>query len=86
MYNAAWYAWTKGNATEAVQLSRMSMEVRKKIRDQEHKETLRSMGMVSLAYDSGGSAGGSRGAGGGSDGDQEEGAGRGASTYADQHE
>ena len=35
---------------EAIQLFRTAMEVRKKILDQEHEETLRSMRMVGLAY------------------------------------
>ena len=54
MYNAAWYAWTKGDAAEAVQLSRTSMEVRKKILGQEHRKTLSSMRMVGSAYNLGG--------------------------------
>jgi len=54
MYNAAWYAWRKGNAVEAVQLSKTALEVRKKILGQEHEETLRSMGMVGSAYSLGG--------------------------------
>ncbi|KAI4192103.1 MAG: hypothetical protein LQ350_008700, partial [Teloschistes chrysophthalmus] len=54
MYNAAWYAWRKGNVIEAIQLSRTAMEVRTKILGQEHEETLRSMGMVGLAYNLGG--------------------------------
>ena len=53
MYNAAWYALTKGNAADAIQLSRTSMELRKKIFGQEHMKTLSSMGMVGLAYDLG---------------------------------
>ncbi|KAL8795910.1 MAG: hypothetical protein Q9195_001654 [Heterodermia aff. obscurata] len=54
MYNAAWYAWARGNAVEAVQLSKVSMEVRKKMLGQEHMETLSSIGMVGLAYNLGG--------------------------------
>jgi len=54
MYNDAWYAWGKGNAVEAVQLSKTALEVRKKILGQEHEETLTSMGMVGLAYSLGG--------------------------------
>jgi len=54
MYNAARYAWTKGNAADATQLSRRALEVRKKIFGPEHKKTLSSMGMVGLAYSLGG--------------------------------
>ncbi|KAL8740320.1 MAG: hypothetical protein Q9190_006965 [Brigantiaea leucoxantha] len=53
-YNAAGYTWSKGDAVEAVQLSKKALEVRKKILGQEHKETLSSMGMVGLAYRLGG--------------------------------
>ncbi|KAI4086070.1 MAG: hypothetical protein L6R37_008444, partial [Teloschistes peruensis] len=54
MYNAAWYAWRKGDAVEAVQLSRRALDVRKKILGPEHKGTLTSMGLVGLAYSLGG--------------------------------
>ncbi|KAL8635242.1 MAG: hypothetical protein Q9228_007247 [Teloschistes exilis] len=54
MYNAASYAWRKGDAVEAVQLSRRALDVRKKILGPEHKGTLTSMGMVGLAYGLGG--------------------------------
>lgn len=54
MYNAAWYALRKGNTVEAVQLSKTALEVRKKILGQEHEKTLRSMGMVGLAFSLGG--------------------------------
>ncbi|KAI4194623.1 MAG: hypothetical protein LQ350_007678 [Teloschistes chrysophthalmus] len=54
MYNAASYAWRKGDAVEAVQLSRRAFDVRKKVLGSEHKETLTSMGMVGLAYGLGG--------------------------------
>ena len=54
LHNAAWYAWRMGSITEAVNLSKITMKVRKKILGQEHKETLSSIGMVSLAYGLGG--------------------------------
>ena len=54
LYNAAWYAWKKGNITEAVNLSEIVMEVRKKILGEEDKETLSSMGMAGRAYSLGG--------------------------------
>ena len=54
LYNAAWYMWTIGSITEAVNLSEMAMKVRKKILGQEHEETLRSMGMVGSVYNLGG--------------------------------
>ena len=47
LHNAAWYAWTKGNMTEAVILSKIAMEVRQKILGHEDEKTLSSMGMVS---------------------------------------
>ena len=50
MHNAAWYSWRKGSITEAVDLSKIAMKMRKKRLGQEHKETLASMGMLSLAY------------------------------------
>ena len=54
LHNIAWYSWRKGSITEAVDLSEMAMEARKKILGQEHEETLSSMGMVGLAYSLGG--------------------------------
>ena len=50
LHNAAWYAWSKGRATEAVDLSEMAMKVRKERLGQEHKETLDSMNMLGIAY------------------------------------
>ncbi len=44
------YSWRKGSITEAVDLSEIAMKMRKKRLGQEHKETLGSMGMLSLAY------------------------------------
>ena len=52
--NAAWYAWRKGSITEAVDLSKTAMKVRKRILGQEHEETLNSMSIVGLAYSLGG--------------------------------
>ena len=54
LYNAANYAWRKGSVTEAIDMSRAALDVQKKILGQEHKKTLSSMGLVSLAYHSGG--------------------------------
>ena len=54
LYNAAWYAWTTGSITEAVDLSEITMKVREKLLGQEHEETLRSISMVGLAYNLGG--------------------------------
>ena len=54
MHNAAWYSWRKGSIIEAVDLSEIAMKTRKKILGQEHKKTLASMGMLSLAYGLGG--------------------------------
>ena len=54
LHNAARYSWRKWSITEAVDLSEIAMKIRKKILGQEHKETLASMGMLSLAYGLGG--------------------------------
>ena len=54
LYNAAWYAWRRGNVADAEKMSIKAMKVRKKIFGQEHKETLSSMGMVGLVYNLGG--------------------------------
>ena len=54
MHNVAWYAWSKGSAVEAIQLSETALEVRKKILGQEHEKTLTSMGMVCSSYNLGG--------------------------------
>ncbi|KAF2804598.1 putative kinesin [Mytilinidion resinicola] len=50
LHNAAWYAWTVNNRAEAEEMAIQAMEVRKKIFGWEHKDTLDSMAMVSLAY------------------------------------
>jgi tetratricopeptide (TPR) repeat protein len=50
LYNAAWYAWLRGNYSDAEKLSVKSMKVRKKLLGQDDIETLRSQGMVALAY------------------------------------
>ena len=54
LYNAASYAWGKGSMTEAVDLSEIAIEVRKKVLGQEHQETLGSMNLASLIYVMGG--------------------------------
>ena len=50
LYNAAWYAWQRGSASDAEKMSVKSMKVRKKLLGGEQKETLSSMTMVGLAY------------------------------------
>ncbi|KAI4254529.1 MAG: hypothetical protein LQ352_003037 [Teloschistes flavicans] len=50
MYNAARYAYEKGNTAEAVQLSRTALEVNEKVYGHEHENTLASMGMLGSAY------------------------------------
>ena len=50
LYRAAWYAWRKGNGTEAEKMSVMAMNTRKKLLGQEHEKTLSSMAMVGLTY------------------------------------
>src|SRR5271170_5802516 len=54
LYNAAWYAWRRGNVADAEKMLINAMKARKKMLGQEHKETLSSMGMVGLAYHLGG--------------------------------
>jgi tetratricopeptide (TPR) repeat protein len=49
LYKAAWYAWQRGRAGEAEQMSVVSMEVRREVLGEEDAETLRSMGMVGIA-------------------------------------
>ncbi|PVH92479.1 hypothetical protein DM02DRAFT_699773 [Periconia macrospinosa] len=49
LYNAAWYAWQKGNVGDAEKLSAKSMKVRKKLLGKEHRDTLSSMAMAGLA-------------------------------------
>jgi tetratricopeptide (TPR) repeat protein len=54
LYKAAWYAWQRGRAGEAEQMSVMSMEVRSEVLGEEHAETLISMEIVGLAKALGG--------------------------------
>ena len=54
LYNAAWYVWSQGNITEAVDLSEKAMKVRGELLGQEHEETLDSISMAGLAYKLGG--------------------------------
>ncbi|KAF2464373.1 uncharacterized protein BDR25DRAFT_96892 [Lindgomyces ingoldianus] len=49
LYNAAWYAWQKGNVGDAEKLSVRSMKVRKKLLGKEHTDTLSSTAMAGLA-------------------------------------
>jgi len=80
LYNAAWYAWTRGVVADAERMSMMSMKARKKLLGPEHSKSLSSMAMVGLAYQLGG-----RRAGGAGDGDEKEGVGRGAPRHGGQH-
>ncbi|KAF1969172.1 TPR-like protein [Bimuria novae-zelandiae CBS 107.79] len=50
LYRAAWYAYTKGSATDAKKLGVKSMKTQMKILGQEHEDTVRSMVVVGLAY------------------------------------
>ena len=54
LYNAAHYAWTKGNIVDAEKMSLKAMNTRAKLFGQEHDETLNAMAMVGLAYSLGG--------------------------------
>jgi tetratricopeptide (TPR) repeat protein len=50
LYNAAWYAWRTGNVLDAERMAVEAMEVDKKVLGPQHKDTIRSMVMVGLAY------------------------------------
>jgi tetratricopeptide (TPR) repeat protein len=50
LYNAAWYAWESGSASDAEKMSAASMKIRMKQNGTEHKDTLASMAMVAIAY------------------------------------
>ncbi|KAM0168838.1 hypothetical protein ACHAPF_010602 [Botrytis cinerea] len=52
LYKAGWYAWQMGNGKDAEKLSVKSMKVRKKIFGREHDDTLNSMAIVGLVYES----------------------------------
>ncbi|OAL56172.1 hypothetical protein IQ07DRAFT_498538, partial [Pyrenochaeta sp. DS3sAY3a] len=49
LYNAAWYAWQKGNIGDADEFSRKSMEAMRKILGPEHVDTLSSTAMAGIA-------------------------------------
>ncbi|KAH8800727.1 hypothetical protein F5884DRAFT_535147 [Xylogone sp. PMI_703] len=49
-YKAAWYAWRKGSLADAEKLAVQSMEIRKKLFGQKHKDTLSSMQMAGSVY------------------------------------
>ncbi|OAL56170.1 TPR-like protein [Pyrenochaeta sp. DS3sAY3a] len=49
LYNAAWYAWQKGNISDADQFSLKSREARRKILGPEHVDTLSSIAMSGIA-------------------------------------
>jgi tetratricopeptide (TPR) repeat protein len=52
LYNAAWFAWRKGNVIEAEEMAVKAMKARKKVLGPEHKSTLNSIDMVGLAFGS----------------------------------
>ncbi|OAG09594.1 uncharacterized protein CC84DRAFT_1183887 [Paraphaeosphaeria sporulosa] len=54
LYKAAWYAWERGNADEAENMSTVSMEVRQEVFGEENVETLGSMHIIGLARELGG--------------------------------
>ncbi|KAH7400586.1 putative kinesin [Phaeosphaeria sp. MPI-PUGE-AT-0046c] len=60
LYKAAWYAYGRGRAGDAEQMSVVSMEVRSEVLGEEDAETLRSMGLVGLARLLGGKYNGSQ--------------------------
>ncbi|KAF9730017.1 TPR domain protein (kinesin light chain) [Paraphaeosphaeria minitans] len=57
LYKAAWYAWQRGRAGEAEQMSVMSMQVRSEVLGKEHAQTLTSVEMVGIAKEFGGKYG-----------------------------
>jgi tetratricopeptide (TPR) repeat protein len=54
MYRAGWYAWRRGRANEAEQMSTVAMEVMIEILGEENINTLKSMQMVGNARELGG--------------------------------
>jgi hypothetical protein len=54
LYNTAWYAWLRGNFSNAEKMSVKLIKVRKKQLGQEDSETLSSQAMVALTYQLGG--------------------------------
>jgi tetratricopeptide (TPR) repeat protein len=52
LYNAAWFAWRKGNVIEAEEMAVKAMKARKKVLGPEHESTLSSIDMVGSAFDS----------------------------------
>ena len=54
LYNAAWYAWRRGNMDDAQKMSLKGTKTRMKLFGPENEETLSSMGMLGLAYSLGG--------------------------------
>jgi tetratricopeptide (TPR) repeat protein len=54
LYNAAWYAWRRGNVGDAEKMSVKAMKTRTKLLGKEHEETLSGMGMVGIVYNVGG--------------------------------
>jgi hypothetical protein len=54
LYNAARYAWVRGNVGDAEKMSVQAMRTMKKLFGPEHENTLNSMVMVGLVYNLGG--------------------------------
>ncbi|KAJ5246378.1 kinesin [Penicillium chermesinum] len=52
LFKAAWYDWQKGSRAEGERLSLKAMEARMKYLGPEHEDTLESIGMVGLIYQS----------------------------------
>jgi hypothetical protein len=54
LYNAAWYAWRRGNVSDAEKMSVRVVKTRKKLFGQENEGTLNAMRMAGLVYNLGG--------------------------------
>jgi tetratricopeptide (TPR) repeat protein len=54
LYNAAYYAWNRGNAGDAEHMSTISMEVRQEVCGEEGADTLNSMELIGQARERGG--------------------------------
>jgi hypothetical protein len=54
LYKAAWYAWCRGNAGEAEDVSTVSMKVRREVCGEASADTLSSMELIGQARERGG--------------------------------
>ncbi|KAH8707088.1 hypothetical protein GQ44DRAFT_817933 [Phaeosphaeriaceae sp. PMI808] len=54
LYNASWYVWQRGRASEAEEIATVSVDVRREVLGEEHADTLESMSIVGLARELGG--------------------------------